>query len=81
MLPFRLGAFRAAVEAGRAVVPVTLRGSRDVLPDGTWLVKWSPLSVIIGAPLVPTGSGWPEFVRLRDLARAEIARHVGEPVL
>jgi len=60
---------------------VTLRGSRDVLPDGTWLVKWSPISVVIGAPLVPGASGWPEFVRLRDLARAEIARHAGEPVL
>jgi 1-acyl-sn-glycerol-3-phosphate acyltransferase len=81
LLPFRLGAFRAAVEAGRAVVPVTLRGTRDVLPDGTWLVKWSPISVVIGAPLVPAASGWPEFVRLRDLARAEIARHGGEPVL
>jgi 1-acyl-sn-glycerol-3-phosphate acyltransferase len=81
LLPFRLGAFRAAVEAGRSIVPITLRGTRDVLPDGTWLVKWSPISVVIGAPLVPAASGWPEFVRLRDLARAVIARHVGEPVL
>jgi 1-acyl-sn-glycerol-3-phosphate acyltransferase len=79
LLPFRLGAFRAAVEAGRAVVPVSLLGTRDVLPDGTWLFRRSPLSVVIGAPLVPAGTGWPEFVRLRDLARAEIAAHVGEP--
>jgi hypothetical protein len=28
---------------------------------------------------MPAGTGWPEFVRLRDLARAEIVRHVGEP--
>jgi fatty-acyl-CoA synthase len=81
LLPFRLGAFRAAVEAGRSVVPITLRGTRDVLPDGTWLLRWSPLAVVIGAPLTPAASGWQEFVRLRDLARAEIARHVSEPTL
>jgi fatty-acyl-CoA synthase len=81
LLPFRLGAFRAAVEAGRSIVPITLRGTRDVLPDGTWLLRWSPLAVIIGAPLTPAASGWQEFVRLRDLARAEIARHVGEPAI
>ena len=79
LLPFRLGAFRAAVEAGRSVVPVALRGTRDVLPDGTWLFRRAPLAVVIGAPLTPAATGWPEFVRLRDLARAEIARHVGEP--
>lgn len=32
LLPFRLGAFKAAVEAGRPVVPVTIRGTREILP-------------------------------------------------
>ncbi len=80
LLPFRLGAFRAAVEAGRAVVPVALRGTRDVLPDGTWLFRRSPLALVIGAPLTPEATGWPEFVRLRDLAHVHIARHAGEPI-
>jgi 1-acyl-sn-glycerol-3-phosphate acyltransferase len=79
LLPFRLGAFRAAVEANRAVVPVALRGTRSVLPDGTWLFRRSPLAVVAGEPLTPAGAGWPEFVRLRDLAHAHIARHAGEP--
>jgi 1-acyl-sn-glycerol-3-phosphate acyltransferase len=79
LLPFRLGAFRAAVEAGRPVVPVAVRGTREVLPDGTWLMRRAPIAVVIGAPLTPVATGWPEFVRLRDLARAEIARHAGEP--
>ncbi|HYN09020.1 MAG TPA: AMP-binding protein [Vicinamibacterales bacterium] len=81
LLPFRLGAFRAAVEAGRSVVPVALRGTRAVLPDGTWLLRRSPIAVVIGAPLAPVASGWPEFVRLRDLARAEIARCAGETAI
>jgi 1-acyl-sn-glycerol-3-phosphate acyltransferase len=34
LLPFRLGAFRAAVDTGRPIVPIALRGTRRVLPDG-----------------------------------------------
>jgi 1-acyl-sn-glycerol-3-phosphate acyltransferase len=81
ILPFRLGAFRAAVDAGRPVVPITLRGTRDVLPDGAWLLRRRPIEVTIGAPLVPAANGWSEMVRLRDLARAEIARGAGEPLI
>jgi 1-acyl-sn-glycerol-3-phosphate acyltransferase len=81
ILPFRLGAFRAAVDAGRPVVPITLRGTRDVLPDGTWLLRRLPIDVSVSAPIVPAAQGWPEMVRLRDLARADIARGAGEPLI
>jgi fatty-acyl-CoA synthase len=78
LLPFRLGAFRAAAETGRPVVPVSIKGTRDVLPDGTWLLKRSPIAVTIGSPITPHGNGWTEIVRLRDCARDEIARASGE---
>jgi 1-acyl-sn-glycerol-3-phosphate acyltransferase len=35
LLPFKSGAFRLAVEMGLPVLPVTLRGTRDVLPPRT----------------------------------------------
>jgi 1-acyl-sn-glycerol-3-phosphate acyltransferase len=79
LLPFRLGAFKAAVESRRPIVPIALRGTRQVLPDGTWLFTHTPIDVIVGAPLVPTAEGWEEMVRLRDEARATIARECGEP--
>jgi hypothetical protein len=50
-----------------------------VFPDGTWLFRRSPLAIVIGEPLRPVAVGWTEFVRLRDLAHAHIARHAGEP--
>jgi fatty-acyl-CoA synthase len=81
ILPFRLGAFRAAVEAGRPVVPIALRGTRAVLRDGNWLMRPGRMDVIIGPPLPVQGQGWPEMVRLRDLARTTIVRQVGEPPL
>jgi 1-acyl-sn-glycerol-3-phosphate acyltransferase len=80
LLPFRLGAFRAAVETGRPIVPVALRGTRRVLPDGTWLFTHGPIDVTIGSPLVPVAQGWQEMVRLRDAARTIIAHGSGEPV-
>jgi 1-acyl-sn-glycerol-3-phosphate acyltransferase len=81
ILPFRLGAFRAAVEAGRPVVPIALRGTRAVLRDGSWVMRPGRIDVIIGPPLPVEGEGWPEMVRLRDLARTTIVRQVGEPPL
>jgi acyl carrier protein len=78
LLPFRLGAFRAAVDTGRPIVPIALAGTRRVLPDGTWLFRHAPITVTIGAPLTPRTEGWPEMVRLRDAAVDHIARTCGE---
>ena len=78
LLPFRLGAFRAAVDMGRPIVPVAICGARHVLPDGTWLFRHRTIDLTIGAPLQPQAQGWPEMVRLRDRALDEIARGSGE---
>jgi 1-acyl-sn-glycerol-3-phosphate acyltransferase len=80
LLPFRLGAFKAAVDTGRPIVPIALRGTRRILPDGTWLFRRGPIDVMISAPLAPAAEGWPEMVRLRDEARTIIARGCGEPM-
>ena len=79
LLPFRLGAFRAAVETGRPIVPIALAGTRDVLPDEARLFRHARITVTIGAPLEPRAEGWPEMVRLRDAAVDHIARASGEP--
>jgi 1-acyl-sn-glycerol-3-phosphate acyltransferase len=79
LLPFRLGAFRAAVVAGCPVVPVALKGTRDAWPDETRLIRRRRLEVQIGEPIWPGGTGWAEVVRLRDLARDALASEIGEP--
>jgi 1-acyl-sn-glycerol-3-phosphate acyltransferase len=78
LLPFRLGAFRAAVDTGRPIVPIAITGTRQVLPDETWLFRHHPITVTILPPLEPRGEGWPEMVRLRDAAVDLIARGCGE---
>jgi acyl carrier protein len=86
LLPFRLGAFAAAAAAGVPVVPVAIRGSRAVLRDGHWFPRRGTLVVTIGDPIpTPTPAaaqaqdGFSVAVEMRDLARAEILRHCGEP--
>ena len=78
LLPFRLGAFRAAAEAGRPVVPVALAGTRRMFPAGTLLLRPGRIRVAVGPPLRPRSADWSEVVRLRDEARRMIARDAGE---
>ncbi len=73
LLPFRLGAFKAAVENGRPVVPIAIRGTRELLPADTWLPRRARITVRIAPPLETRAKGWQEMVRLRDAARATIA--------
>ena len=78
LLPFKLGAFKAAVEAACPVVPVTLSGTRAILPAYSWLPRRGPITVTIGAPLAAERREWREMVRLRDAVRAAIAWTSGE---
>ncbi|MXY16225.1 MAG: 1-acyl-sn-glycerol-3-phosphate acyltransferase, partial [Acidobacteria bacterium] len=78
LLPFRLGAFRAAVDTGLPVVPVAISGTRNVFPAGTVLVWPGRMKVTFGEPLVPASSDWREIVRLRDGARAFIEQALSE---
>lgn len=77
--PFRLGAFQAAVAAGAPVVPIALRGTREVLRAGERFPHPGRMHVWIGEPLAPNGDDWRAVVDLRDRTVAAIAQHCGEP--
>ncbi len=79
LLPFRLGAFRAAVDAGCPIVPVAIHGTRYIWPANTLLLRPARITVTFGEPLHPRGTDWSEIVRLRDEARAFISTHCREP--
>src|SRR5512141_2381691 len=81
LLPFRMGAFVIAAQTGVPLVPVTLRGTRSVLRDGSWFARRGTMVVTIAPPLTPQGSDWNAAVALRDAARTEILRRCGEPDL
>ncbi len=81
LLPFRLGAFVTAAQAGATLVPVALRGTRAILRAGHWFPRRGAVMLTIGEPLTPAGTDWQAALKLRDAARAEILRHCGEPDL
>jgi fatty-acyl-CoA synthase len=86
--PFQLGAFRGAVASGAPVIPVSLAGTRKFLRDGTILPRPTSVTITLSPPIYPSKleeRGDPnhlhEIVRLRDLAREQIAKFSGEPKL
>jgi 1-acyl-sn-glycerol-3-phosphate acyltransferase len=81
LLPFRMGAFLAAAQAGAPVVPVTIRGTRSILRAGSWFPRRGRLEVTVEPPILPDGEDWAAAMRLRDAARAAILRHCDEPDL
>jgi 1-acyl-sn-glycerol-3-phosphate acyltransferase len=75
LLPFKNGAFLLAAKAGVPVVPVTIRGTRQLLGGARTRFRWSRVTVDIGKPM-PVGASAAE---LRDAARAVILALCGEP--
>jgi 1-acyl-sn-glycerol-3-phosphate acyltransferase len=83
---FQLGAFKAAVETGAPIIPVSLSGTREFLPDGSYLPRQADVTITLSPPIFPrTGNGtaadWHELIRLRDSTREAVVEHSGEAVL
>jgi 1-acyl-sn-glycerol-3-phosphate acyltransferase len=79
--PFRLGAFKTAVDTGVPIVPLALRGTRRILRGGSWLPRPGRATLWRGAPIAAEGDGFSGAVRLRDRVAETIAAHCGEPRL
>lgn len=87
VLPFHLGAFIVAAEKNMPVIPVTIKGTRSILRPGSWRLHRGDVTVVIGEPILPEpereigDSTWLNSIRLSDLARQEILKHIQEPDL
>jgi fatty-acyl-CoA synthase len=94
--PFQLGAFKAAVDTGAPIVPVSLAGSRKFLRDGTYLPRPTNVTITLSSPILPNSvfsdagritpsepnsSDWHALIRLREATRHAVAKHSGEPLL
>jgi 1-acyl-sn-glycerol-3-phosphate acyltransferase len=79
--PFRMGAFVTAARARVPVVPVAIRGARNMVRGDDWFPRRGSIEVTVCAPIEPRGEGWQVALDLRDAARHEIAKHCGEPDL
>ncbi len=73
LLPFKPGGFMAAVEAGVPVIPITINGSRSILPPGDWKVRSGEIEIIFGVPIPIRRDGSRKAARSALLTQVEAA--------
>ena len=81
LLPFRMGTFSVAVDAGVPIVPVTIQGTRGIFRGDTFFPRRGEISVAVLPPVHSEGAGWHAGIQLRDAVRAAILERCGEPDL
>ncbi len=72
---FKRGGFFLALAGGAPIVPITIRGSYELMPRGRFFVKKGPVGVEFHEPVPVAGYG-PETLsalvdRIRDIIRSE----------
>jgi 1-acyl-sn-glycerol-3-phosphate acyltransferase len=76
--PFKLGAFKVAVDTGFPICPIALKGTRAIFRGDKIAFKAGTVNIVVNEPLIPKAKEWSEVMHLHTLARADIAKHCGE---
>lgn len=69
---FRRGGFFLALESGAAIVPVTIRGTYELMPRGTIFPRRGIVDVLFHAPVPVEGYGPATMLALIDRVRSTI---------
>jgi 1-acyl-sn-glycerol-3-phosphate acyltransferase len=79
LAPFKKGGFHLAINSGAQIVPVAIRGSREVMPAGQLLIRPGVVDLEIGEPIPTTGLATADREALLEKVRTRIAEMLGEP--
>jgi 1-acyl-sn-glycerol-3-phosphate acyltransferase len=69
---FKKGAFVLALEASCPIVPVGIRGSREVMPKGSFRIRRGTIEVRVGPPISTEGLAPHDRERLLEVSRAAV---------
>jgi 1-acyl-sn-glycerol-3-phosphate acyltransferase len=71
-LPFRRGGFFLALETGVPIVPVSIKGTYELMPRGQWLVRKGPVKITLHEPIPVTGYTQDTMAELMEKVRAAV---------
>jgi 1-acyl-sn-glycerol-3-phosphate acyltransferase len=71
-LPFRRGGFFLALETGAPIVPVSIKGTYQLMPRGQWLVRKGRVRIAFHEPVPVTGYTQDTMVELMEKVRAAV---------
>jgi 1-acyl-sn-glycerol-3-phosphate acyltransferase len=80
LLPFKKGGFMMAIETGFPIVPIAVRGSREILPRGSWQPASGEIEVVVGPPIAVEGLSRDELLeRVRTFMLDQLDDRVEPP--
>jgi 1-acyl-sn-glycerol-3-phosphate acyltransferase len=71
--PFRRGGFFLALECGTPIVPVTIRGTYELLPRGKWLIHKGSVRIIFHEPIAVAGTTQETMPELMEKVRTAVS--------
>lgn len=76
--PFKKGGFKFALQTGLPVVPVTIVGTRQVLPRDSLVFRPGPVQMYLGAPIPTATLTDADLPALMQKVRAAMGKHFSE---
>jgi len=73
LLPFRRGGFFLALESGAPIVPVSIKGTYELMPRGQRFVRKGQVRITIHEPIPVTGLTVETIPELMEKARAAVS--------
>lgn len=73
LLPFRRGGFFLALETGASIVPVSIRGTFELMPRGTRSIRKGKVRIVFHVPVAVSGYTADTLSALIERVRAAIA--------
>lgn len=77
LLPLKPGGFLLALKSGHEIVPIGIRGSGDVQPKGSRVIRPGTIDLHYGKPIDPAAYGARGRKKLADAVRREIETLAG----
>jgi len=80
LLPFKKGGFHLAMDSGVDIVPVAIKGSREIMPRGATLIRAGRVTVEVGEPIPTAGLTNGDRDALIAKVRGRVAEMLGESI-